>query len=589
MTVTAFAQPYTAPLFTGTAAHLPSIAGQWPAALNGRGFLLDDASDMRSAHIERSVTTLKQQFASSNEPGERSLNPEGAWRRATSSWHHGAGQTHREGDAADPYRFWASKGVNVWTRGQLSLLPPTELKHAAIGSNLQCVSSQGYLYYLDGQVVYRTDLTSRATVTGTPAATATSITSSGSAVFVTFGASGTYKIVGTAATSFVASTMSLVGAAKQRVIGANSNTLYDLSAGTASSLYAHIDTAFSWVAVADGTGHIYAAGNAGTSASIYRITVTDDATALAKPVVAGRLPIGETVTALFGYAGLLFVGTSQGFRVAAQSSSGDLTIGPLVDLGRAVYGFAAWGQYVYFGWSTYDATSSGIGRVNPVVQHADGSFAYASDLMADVQGTVRSVAVLNGTLAFGIDSSGLWSAGNLALDTIGTLDSGIFSFDVTEPKLLSGGSVSSTGEFGIVTLSAAVESSSFLPLNESGFNRSGTWFRTLLTLVGDGYGPTVTSTVVRAFVQPTPSRTVLAPLLVSDFIVRARGIEEPFDIAGALDDIRSLWATRAPAVYQEGAESFTVVVEDYEYHKIRPTEDGQLWCGTVIVKMKVLT
>lgn len=579
--------PFTGSFFSGVAATLASIPYSWPAALNGRGYMLDDARS--EDHVERSVASQKQQFVSSDEPGERSLNPEGAWRRAWSSWHHGAGQTHREGDGSDTYRFRTSKGVDVWTRGELTLLDDTENAHSAGGSSVQMVASQGYLYYLDGQTVYRTDLTTETAVTGTPAATATGICSTGSAVYVAFGTSDVYKITGTSGSLFVGSDMDVVGAAKQRILGARTNTLYDLSAGSATTLLAHNDTAFRWVAFADGTSHIYAAGNAGTSAAIYRVEVTDDATALDVPIIAGRLPFGETVTGLFGYAGLLFIGTSLGFRVAQQASSGDLAIGPLVELGVPVYGFAAWRQYVWFTWTNFDSTSTGIGRIDPTVQHADGSYAYASDLLAAASGTVRSVAVLDGAVAFGVDASGVWKSSGVPVAS-GTVDSGIVRFDVTEQKLLVGGSAGWVGP-GQVTLSASVDGGAFSTLNESGFNRSGSWFELRITLTENTTSPTVTSAVMRAFELSRPTRVLIVPLLMHDRVVRFGGAEHRFDVTAALDEIRTLWAEGTPTVYQEGHESWAVTVEDYEFRKTHEVIDGSRhqWVGTCTVKLKVLT
>lgn len=574
--------PFTGSFFSATSASLSTVPFEWPCALNGRGYLLDDKE--RDSHLEKTVATLKQQQQSSDEPGERSLNPEGAWRRATSSWHHGAGQTHREGDSADTFRFRSSKGIDPWTRGQLSLLDGTALAHAATGASVQMVASQGYLYYLDGNSVYRTDLTTTTVCTGTPGAAATGICSTGSAVYVAFGTSDIWKITGTAAggAAFVATDMTTVGAAKQRILGAHNNLLYDLSAAAATVVQTNIDTAFRWVGFADGTAHIYAAGNSSVTGVIYRITVVDDASALGAPVVAGRLTLGETVTAIFGYSNLLFIGTSQGFRVAEQTSNGDLEIGPLVDLGVAVNCFSAWGQYVWFGWTNYDATSTGTGRINPAVQNETRAFAYASDVMVTGQGVVRSIAHLNGVLAIGIDTVGVHEPSGTVAS--GTLESGIVTFDITESKLLAGGTVGYTGT-GTASMQVSIDGDTYSTLNEAGVNQAGVSFETRITITGD---TTVTSSMIRAFPQARPTRLIFAPLMITDR-VEWRGTERRFDIDAALDDIRTLWASRTPTTYQEGVESFAVTVEDFEYRKINPVDDYKRWAGTVIVKMKELT
>ncbi len=574
---------FTGSFFSGTTATLSTVPHTWPCALNGRGYLLDDKQT--DSHLEKSVATLKQQQAASDEPGERSLNPEGAWRRASSSWHHGAGQTHREGEAADTYRFRSSKGIDPWVRGQLTLLSGTVLAHASAGSTVQVVASQGYLYYLNGNDVYRTDLTTTTICTGTPAAAATSICSNGSAVFVAYGTADIWKIVGTAAVggvAYVTTDTTIVGAAKQRILGGHNNLLYDFSAGASTLFQTNIDTSFRWVGFADGTGHIYAAGNSSVQGVIYRIAVVDDATALAAPVVAGRLTMGETVTAIFGYANLLFIGTSQGFRVAEQLTSGDLQIGPLVSLGVAVNSFSAWGPHVWFGWTNYDSTSTGTGRINPSVRNDTGAYAYASDLMVTGQGVVRSVAHLNGVLAIGIDTVGVHKPTSTVAS--GTLESGIVTFDITEPKLLAGGTIGYTGT-GTATLQASIDGDTYTALNEAGMNQSGVSFETRITITGTAI---VTSTMIRAFPQARPTRLIFAPLILAPSI-EYRGSERRFDISAAMADIRSLWESKTPTTYQEGVESFAVTVEDFEFRKINPVDDYKRWAGTVIVKMKELT
>ena len=61
----------------------------------------------------------------STEPGEGAINPQGLWRRSQSSWHYGAGQEYSDTADAEVYRFNASKGIDVWSKGRLSLLRDT--------------------------------------------------------------------------------------------------------------------------------------------------------------------------------------------------------------------------------------------------------------------------------------------------------------------------------------------------------------------------------------------------------------------------------------------------------------------------------
>lgn len=578
--------PFTASFFSSTTATVAvDVPGLWPCALNGRGYLLDDKDP--GEHVERTVPAIKGQAVTTDEPGDRTLNPEGAWRRSRSSWHHGAGQSYADDDSSDRFRFRSSKGIDVWTRGKLALLLDTSQAHTNASGALMC-SSQGYLYYTDGNTVYRTDGTTRTACTGTPAATPTGIASLGASVYVAFGASGSYKITGTAGSAFVGATaVSGVGVAKQRILTWNTNTLYDESAGAATTVYQRtVDTSFAWAAVADGVAHIYAAGNSSTQGTIYRIAVVSDGSALGAPVVAGRLPEGETVASMFGYAGILFIGTSKGWRAAAQSSNGDLTIGPLVDLGVSVSSWSAWGQYVYFGWTNYDGSSTGAGRIDPTVLNDNGTYAYASDLMVTGSGAVAGLAHLGGNLYLGVTGTGIYKP-STSYVTSGSIDGGLFNFGIADQKLMLGMSVGSTGD--TVTAYLSVDEGSFTFVSDSGYNQSGTYFEPRLTLSGDGSStPVVRSLAMRSFPQAKNVKNLVSAFVFSNpLYLPEHGRELQFDIDTARDEIESLWANKTVTTYQEGRRSWAVTVEDYEFQKTDPTDDGT-WQGRMVVKMKVV-
>jgi len=75
----------------------------------------------------------KQQFDNSKEPGEQTL--EGWWIRSQSSFHRGAGITFFDPSAGEEvdYRFSDSEGVDVWTKGQVTLLKKVEPAHQTTG------------------------------------------------------------------------------------------------------------------------------------------------------------------------------------------------------------------------------------------------------------------------------------------------------------------------------------------------------------------------------------------------------------------------------------------------------------------------
>ncbi len=75
----------------------------------------------------------KQQFDNSKEPGEQTL--EGWWIRSQSSFHRGSGITFFDPSAGEEvdYRFSDSEGVDVWTKGQVTLLKKVEPAHITTG------------------------------------------------------------------------------------------------------------------------------------------------------------------------------------------------------------------------------------------------------------------------------------------------------------------------------------------------------------------------------------------------------------------------------------------------------------------------
>lgn len=580
--------PYTSAFFTGTAATTSVVPAQYPCALNGFPYLIDDK--MIQDHTEESVPAIKSQFVNTGEPGDRTLNPEAAWRRATSSWHHGAGQSMHDDEASDRFRFRSSKGVDVWTRGKLTLLDDTEQVTSVAGTAVFMVASQGYVYFADGQTVKRTDGATTTSCTGTPAATITGLATLGAAVYAAYGASGIYKITGTSGggAAWLAGTYAGIAVAKQRIIAWNANYVYDVSAASATTIYQRtVDTSFAWSCAGDGVGNIYLGGNSSTTGTIYRTAVVADGTALGAPVVAGRLPEGETVQSLFGYAGVLFIGTSQGWRAAEQDSSGNLSIGPLVDVDASVSAWSAYGQYVYFGWSDFDGDSTGIGRIDPTVLNDSGAYAYASDLMVTGSGAVQGIAILNASPMIGVSALGIYQTTGAPV-TSGTIELGQFNFGLTENKLVLGGAVGYSGS-GTASLYISTDEGDFELADESGFNHTGVYFEPRILIASSGgVSPTVRSQSMRAYTQQRNSVVLTVPLIITDaYYLPEAGSEFHFDVGAGVDNVRACHRDRNVVTYQEGLDSWAVTVEDYKFVK-RDVSDHFEWNGTLVVKMKVV-
>ncbi len=146
--------PATA-FYTGTGATelVPDI---FPIAINGRPYMLDIKSNQFTRQFDARVRDSVDQ---STEPGESALNPQGLWRRSQSSWHYGAGQQYSDTADAEAYRFYTSKGVDVWTKGRLTLLRDTTKVYSSANSNLYATTADGRLYGSDGQSIKYTTQT----------------------------------------------------------------------------------------------------------------------------------------------------------------------------------------------------------------------------------------------------------------------------------------------------------------------------------------------------------------------------------------------------------------------------------------------
>ena len=92
-----------------------------PVELNGVSYLIDTEQYRRTT-----VPVARQQRDNSKEPGENTLDTTGAWVRSQTDWSYGAGQLYLDKEDSDRRRFYSSHGVDVWTKGQISLLPVME-------------------------------------------------------------------------------------------------------------------------------------------------------------------------------------------------------------------------------------------------------------------------------------------------------------------------------------------------------------------------------------------------------------------------------------------------------------------------------
>lgn len=609
---------FSEPFYTSGSASTPTVPDLYPVAIDGVGYMLDTEQQFG----QTSLPLLRQQADTGVRPSEQTLSPEELWRRSSESWHQGAGQDHLDAPDSDPWRFRSSKGVDPWTRWGLSLLDATDSKRSTTATNLVLAVAGSSLYVADGtEAYYTSDVTvdaptwTAASIQASESATSIEdLTSDGYYVYAALGINGVHRNQGGTSTTthyndLQATTLAYV---KGRLMAAKANELFNITAaGVApTALFTHPNAEFEWVGFAPGTsqssgGFIYAAGFSGDKSLIYRTAIKPDGTALDIPVVAGELPDGEIVRTIGGYLGFILLGTDKGLRFCQVNNSGDLVVGEIVGPEKPVRCFEGQGRFVWFGWTDYDSSDTGLGRLD-LTQVAEGTLApaYASDLMASGQGDVVSLATFQDVRVFAVSGAGVYGQDTASKVASGTLDTGLISYGLSADDKVAmyadirhkplSGSVSLSlstdeGDFtnlGTSDLSGSTEPSSPLSANES----KATLFELRVTLSRDSgdvsAGPTLSRLTLRSYPAPPRGKAYVAPLLLWDRIVRVDGSEVTADPEAMLRALETLEVDRRVVTYQYGVRREPVVLESIEWVASHPTSDNSWWNGTAVCRFK---
>ena len=428
-----------------------------PVELDGVSYLVDPRQYGRTT-----VPALREQRDTSGEAGENALDTSGAWTRSQTDWSYGAGQTHFDLADSDRRRFNTSVGVDVWTKGEASLLPitetgantPTFTTGDIITERVTNAAGTEYLYVANGTSLYLSSNPAAASPTWTTitvGGTTTSITSDGTNVYLGFDGVivAEQSVIGSSSTSaFGSLDPNLIKIVAGRVIAADDNAIYELDAAGAkasSSLDYSLPLASSvWVDVDAGPGGIYAAANTEETGAIYHIGVSSTDGTLTTPTIAGELPRGEKINAILVYGPVLCIASTKGFRTALiDTNSNGITIGPVIETGGEAYELEADGQFVWWGSGYGNTFRADLTRFTDTLVPA-----YASDLVSAESATaadlVKGVTRLNNggdpKLFLGVVSGG---AAVLQRESrtgekvaSGTLNMGEVSWSTVAPKLL---------------------------------------------------------------------------------------------------------------------------------------------------------
>ena len=375
-------------------------------------------------YIRQTAPFRKDQFDNGNEPGEQSLT--GWWIRSQMSFHSGSGIKFYDPATTDEnghYRFADSKGVNVWTKGQATLLKGVTAGHnttGAIASNgvvqqhmrsIKWSTFTGALLH-DGYDVDKVKVNDPSNPVhfidynagvgvypvyavcddGTNAYWMTNVTSAGTK-FTVFGKPLTGSSASTADEFKVFDNSQVVSNGvmeyvKQRLVICADNKVYEcqpVAASTPVLLYTHPSTSHVYTSITASGPAVYISGYNGSQSTIEKYTLASNGSmpVLSSAVIAAEMPAGEIIHKIYYYLGYMMIGTNKGIRAAVVSDQdGSIKYGPLiVETTQPCYDFAARDHYIWCATSVDG--EPGLIRLDLDNEIETLRFAYANDIYYD--------------------------------------------------------------------------------------------------------------------------------------------------------------------------------------------------------------
>ncbi len=444
-------------------------------AIGGLPFILATNNDR--PYGRRTAPFKKEQFDNTDEPGEQSLT--GWWIRSQMSFHGGSGINFFDpatNDEKGHYRFADSKGLDVWTKGEVTLLNNCTQGHNTTGAiranerpfqsmrSIKWSGNAGVLLWDEYDVdkilvddpsnpVHFIDYNA-----GTDAPVFAICDDGTTAYWITNTATKktVYKkaLTGTSATAntFMFDEIGTVSNAtmeyvKDRIVMCADNKVYEFAASAMAmptAVYTHPVTSHVYSSVTASGPAIYIAGYNGIQSTIQKFTLNTSGAmpTLTSAAVAAELPVGEIVHKIYYYLGYMMIGTDKGIRVATvNDQDGSINYGPLiVETSQPCYDFAARDHYVWC--ATGVDGNPGVIRIDLSMEIEPLRFAWANDIYYDgVTGhQTTACAFANGTdrLAFCTTYAGangyIYVEDNTTLRTTGYLTTGNIRYGTLEPK-----------------------------------------------------------------------------------------------------------------------------------------------------------
>jgi len=448
----------------------------YDVAFGGLPFFLTTGDD----NPYRRVTAQyrKNQVDMSREPGEQTLT--GWWLRSQSSFHLGQGIKFFEPqqDESLRFQFTYSKGLDVWTKGQATLLKDVS-SYSSVTNGLQTnkrpyqaarsirYSSKDAVLVWDGYKIDKVeaDGTVVSFVSYTPGTDYPiyAVCDDGTYAYWVTNKVGTNRLQvnkrpldsSSAATEMftsatITATNAVIEFTKERLVMAVNNSIYEFATSAAvlpTAVYSHPNATFTYTSITSSGAAIYLSGFNGIQSTIQKFTLTTAGAmpTLTSAITAAELPVGEVVFKIYYYLGYMAIGTNLGLRVADVSvSDGSIAYGPLIfNSEQPVYDVAGYDKYL---WCTTNVDGApGISRVDLGQQVGTSLvFAYAWDLYdPTLTGFYTTACAFVGNtdrLAFvtsnnGVTNGKVYIEALTRLTPLGTMRTGYIRYNTLENKI----------------------------------------------------------------------------------------------------------------------------------------------------------
>ena len=451
--------PYVLSNPIGTTTYTPTGAS-YEIALAALPFFLANSDEMPYRRV--TAQYRKQQVDQSREPGEQTLT--GWWVRSQSSFHFGAGAKFFEPaqDESLRFQYTESKGLDVWTRGQATLLNDTASFYTGTVGPAQLIGvndgTNDCILVTDGTAL------KKITTGGTPstyaqagtAGTIYSLTTNGKQYFF-INNSHVHRgnLAGTTSDTEIynasSTTRGTIRYVKQRLIAAINSSIYELDPNNASgalptALFTHPNTSWVWSSISEGPQAIYISGYDpnGTSSSVFKVGL-DTANSntlgfpeLLTPTVVIDMPNGERINDFDVYLGTYAIlATSLGFRGGVSDLNGNIQYGALLFSDAACNSIAFRDRFAYIA-STIDG-EAGLIRVDLSTTVLANSlyFPWAWDLVADGTSVKADQVAFfgNSDRAAFTTGNNTWAESTTSLVAEGYLRTGYIRYNTLETKI----------------------------------------------------------------------------------------------------------------------------------------------------------